>query len=203
MATLECTTPAASDPVTVAELKAHARITSGSVEDTYLTTLITAATDVVQRLTRRQLINATYAFGLRQWPSGNGPIELPRPPLSSVSSVTYVDSDGTRQTMDAGDYAADDARQPGRVEPVYGEVWPSARDEANSILITYVAGYGAAGSSVPAALRQAILLMATHLYEFRDPVVIGGSVAEVPRTVDALVSPYRVSQLPTWPLDGK
>lgn len=50
------------------------------------------------------------------------------------------------------------------------------------------------GNCLPMGLRQAILFMAAHLYETREPVITGrGEVAvEIPGTVDDMLSPYRI-----------
>ena len=46
---------------------------------------------------------------------------------------------------------------------------------------------------VPMPIRHAILFLAAHAYETREPVITGrGEVAiEIPGTVDALLEPYR------------
>lgn len=50
------------------------------------------------------------------------------------------------------------------------------------------------GNVVPMSIRQAILFLAGHMYENREPVITGrGEVAiEIPNTLDDMLAPYRV-----------
>ena len=47
---------------------------------------------------------------------------------------------------------------------------PTLGDDANPVLVTYVAGYGAAASAVPQRAKQAILLLVGHWYRQREAV---------------------------------
>jgi uncharacterized phiE125 gp8 family phage protein len=109
-----------------------------------------------------------------------------------VSSVQYVDTDGVTQTAAASVYQVSTEDEPAWIEEAYGQSWPSTRATSDSVIITYTAGYGAAGSSVPAAIRQAMLLMVGQWYENREPVVIGTIQSKLSFTVDSLLEPYRV-----------
>ena len=76
-----------------------------------------------------------------------------------------------------------------------GEAWPSVTlAAANGVRVRYVAGYGAAGSNVPQAIRQAILLVIGSLYENREDVLVaqGVSIGVLPFGVVALLAPYRI-----------
>ena len=44
---------------------------------------------------------------------------------------------------------------------------------------------------LPKPLYQAILLLVGHLYNSREPVIIGTGVVKVPYTLDYLISPYK------------
>ena len=52
-----------------------------------------------------------------------GIVEL-RPPLQSVTTVTYVDPSGTTQTLASNRYVVDVNNEPGRMAPSVGSVWP-------------------------------------------------------------------------------
>lgn len=121
-------------------------------------------------------------------------IVLPCPPLISVESVTYIDSDGVLQTMDEADYRLIGVGGSApRVDLVYGASWPTARSEAEAVRIAYTAGYGAA-EDVPASIKAAILLMVGDMYSHRESAVVGVTAAAVPMstTVEALLAPFRV-----------
>lgn len=181
---LVCSTPATVDPISVAELKTHCRIDTDA-EDDYISALISAATQDTQAVQWRQFVNATYTLTLSAFPSC-GYIELPRPPLSSITSIKYLDTNGTQQTWDAANYRMDKSCEPGRICLAYNVSWPTIRSQSNAVEIIYVAGFGAAGSNVPEIHRHAIRFKAAHWYENREPVINGVSTAEVPMTAKRL-----------------
>src|SRR6056297_1251412 len=117
--------------------------------------MIEMARRTVEKYTRRAIINQTLKLTLCRFPLGNAPIELPRPPLSSVTSVAYIDYQGNSQTLvDGTDYQTVLNSSPGRITPEVNETWPtteSSREEA--VTVTYVAGYGASRDSVPEDIR--------------------------------------------------
>ena len=49
------------------------------------------------------------------------------------------------------------------------------------------------GGVLPKPLYQSILLLIGHLYETREPVMVGVSVVKCPYTLDVLLAPYK-----TW-----
>jgi len=175
------------EPVTVGEIKAHLRIDHGDQDD-YLETLITAARQACESATRRALVEQTWKMYLDAFPAA---IRPPRPPLRSVSSLQYVDTDGNTQTLDSGQYDVDTDREPGEVREAYGCCWPSTRDHPNAVIVTFKAGYGTDAASVPAPVKHAIKLLAAHLYEHPESVVVGMIAAELPQGVEYLLAPYR------------
>lgn len=104
--------------------------------------------------------------------------------------MQYVDVDGATQTLDTAEYRVDLADAPGRITPAYGLRWPVARDVIGAVQVNYTAGYGAAGSAVPRAIRQWLLLAVGDMYSHRnlssDKPVVQHNFA------DALLDPYRV-----------
>lgn len=180
-------TPPASEPVTTAEAKLWLRV-EHSADDDLIAELVTAARQKVEQQTGLAMITQTWRMSLDEFPCWE--IELPRSPLQSVSSVTYVDHDGVTQTVSASDYAVDASIRPGTVEPAYGEAWPSARCQPNSVQVTFVAGYGSA-SAVPAPIKAAIKLTVASLYENR-----GEASADLPPAAAALVAPFLDGRYP-------
>lgn len=196
---IEVSAPPASEPVTTAEAKAHARI-DHSDDDAYIDSLIEAARSLVEARTGRSLITQTLILRLDGFPRNIGydfrrvthDIVLPRPPVQSVSSVVYIDTDGTSVTLDPSKYDVDTKGHMPRIVPAYGEVWPITRPATpNAVTITYDAGWTQA-SLVPAPLRHAIKLLVSHWYENREHVVVGTTAGKIPDTVDSLINPYRV-----------
>jgi len=186
------TTAPTEEPLSRADLKDHLRLTNDDDdEDGYLEGLIVMARRAIEVQTRRSIITQTLQLTLDGFPRGRV-IKLPRPPVASVTSVKYDDTAGTEQTLSTDYYQADTYSTPGRVVLKDGYSWPSTINNANSVRIVYVAGYGAA-TDVPEDLIQAIKFLAAHWYANREPVATGpGSFTAVPQTFDFLAGPYRV-----------
>lgn len=185
---LELSSGPAVEPVSLAEAKVHLRYDS-SDQDDYLTTLIQVARETIERWEWRAHITQTWLLKLDGFPSGGtSPIYLPRPPVQSITSIAYVDADGDSQTWAAANYQVDTAREPGRVLPVYGKVWPTTQPQTTpAVTVTYVAGYGDAASDVPEQTKHAIKLMLAHVWRNPELVVMGTIVTAIPMAVDALL----------------
>jgi len=184
---LKLVTAPVAEPITTAEAKTHLRI-DGSDEDTLIDTYIMAARQLCEMEARRAFVTQTFDLFLEQWPASDE-IMLPRPPLQSVTSITYTDSNGNAQTMPSADYLVDTASEPGRVVLSYGGTWPSATLRPGpAITVRFVAGYGLA-AAVPAMYKQAIKLLVGHWYENREQVVLapGLGAAQLPMGVKALL----------------
>lgn len=179
-----------TEPVTLDELKANARIDTADA-DTRLSTLIEVARDNVERITERALLTQTWERRLDRFPPTPVGIGLERPPLQSVTSVKYIDSDGVEQTLDPSKYTVNSFREPGAVYPSYGETWPQTRDEPDAVRVVYVAGWTEA-AKVPASIREAILRLASLWYDENTPVVVGMTVSAFPHDVDSILAPYRM-----------
>lgn len=136
---LTLTTGPASEPLTVAQTKDHLRVDITD-DDDIIAAYIKAAREHTESFLARTLLTSTWTLVLDNFPSGNS-IPLPRPPLQSVSSLKYVDTDGTQQTWATTNYSVDTNSEPGRLYLAYETVWPSNRSIENAIEIEYVAGY--------------------------------------------------------------
>lgn len=175
------------EPLTLAEAKEHLRVDFDD-EDILISSLITAAREVVENQTGRALINRTVCFGYDGFECEFKPIF---PPLQSVSSITYVDLNGVEQTLSPDTYKVDKMSDPARITAAYNKSFPYSRCENGSVKITAVVGYGPDASYVPKTIKQAMLLLIAHLYENREAVVAGKSLSEAPLTVKYLLSPYK------------
>lgn len=189
---LKLVTAPATTPVSVNEVKLHSRV-STSADDTLITALISAATEFTEVRTRRRLINSTWDYTIDSF-CGDA-IEVPYSPLSSVSSISYVDTDGNSQTLDSSAYIVNTFDTPGRVELAYGQSWPATRYQSNAITIRHVAGYGASSANVPAGIRQALFLLIGHWYEHREAAAMNSVPAKVELAFDALVAQYSLRPL--------
>lgn len=188
---LRRTAEPASPAVSTSDAKAHLRVTS-SDEDTLIGTIVEAAVRHVEDVCGRALFTQTWTATFDGFPDGE--LVLPRPPVASITSVSYVDEDGATQTLASNAYEKDLGSEPACLWPVYGTTWPATRAQRGSVTVVYVAGV-ASTSSIPKPIRQAILLLVGHLYENREAVNIGNIVTTMPMAVDALLAPYRMVQV--------
>jgi uncharacterized phiE125 gp8 family phage protein len=151
--------------------------------DPELTGIITAVRERCEMATRRALLTQTWDLVLDTWP-GETWIELPLPPLQSVTSVKYRDTGGTLQAWAATNYVveapAGSRAQPGRVSLAYAVTWPSLYGQAGDVTVRFVCGYGAAASSVPAILKRAMLVDAGAHYAHREEIITGTIVNPLP-----------------------
>ena len=184
-------TPPSVEPVSLDDIKAHLRIDTGD-EDAYLLRRVKSARRYVEIVTRRQLITATWELHLDKFPRSGTAIRLPYPPLRSVTSIKYCDTDGAEQTWTAAEYRVDTDSEPGRVTEAYDYTWPTTRDMTGAVVVTYSAGYGATSADVPEELRDAIEILVAQWHEFREAVVTGVAIAPVPLSVESLLWHYRV-----------
>lgn len=176
----------ASAPVSLAEAKKHLRV-DATDEDTLIQAFIDAATGHLDGWTGvlgRALVTQTWS---QMFDRFDAPLRLPMP-AASVTSVTYVNPDGDAETVDDADYVLRADTLGSFVETAHGVDWPVTRDQTGAVAVKFTCGEP--GSSVPAPIRAAILLMVGDLYASREAVVTGTIVAENP-TVAALIAPYR------------
>lgn len=179
-------TPVMTEPVTLAEVKQHLRLPDEDWEDDLLQAFITSARVYCEDYTRRAFAEQTLELLLDQFPD-SGPIDLPCPPLQSVTSIKYKDSEGVENTLSANSYIVETDREPGQVMPLFGSTWPVFTPfPVAAIRIRFVAGF----EVLPATLKQAMLLLIGHWYETREAT--GTTNNETEFSVHALLSPYRM-----------
>jgi len=164
---LKLITAPATEPLTLAEAKAHLRVTH-TASDGLITNLIKAAREYCEGFQNRQYITAAWELWLDAWPDKNC-IYIPRPPLQSVASVKYYSPDNTEYSMDPADYFVDEKSEPGRLAFAYGKSWPAATlRPAGGIVICFSAGYGDA-KDVPQKVKQAMLLKVELDFDRHEP----------------------------------
>ena len=189
---LSLKTAPAAEPLTTAEAKTHLRV-DGSDEDTYIASLVAAARETCEKLTGRSFVNTTWNLWLDNWP-GSGIITIPRPPLSTITSVTYYDTADAATVFASSNYLVDTAAYPGRIILNSGATWPTTSlRPAKAIDVEFVAGYGSASSNMRKADIAMVRLMLSHLYENREPAVVGTIVTEIPMSLKQLIWQDRVT----------
>ena len=177
------------DPVTQSEIYRHLRLVEDATEKAYADAVAEVAREYVEQYSGTALLTQTWELTLDEW--WQGVLELPYPPLQSVSSIKYIDSDGVEQTLSASAYSVTTGDPVGYVQFAADTTVPVARAEAGAIRIRFVSGYTAA-ADIPASLRQAVLLMTAQWFENREPVLLSGAIPQqIPMTARALMDQYR------------
>ena len=189
--------PPSVEPVTLAEAKAHLRV-DASDDDAYILGLITTAREWCEEYLDRTLVSTQWVMRLDKFPDdGTMDVELPRPPVVSSGtatavSVTYTAENGGTQSWSSASYRVDRASTPGVVRTLYGQTWPPHLQDDNAVTVTWWGGYGPSGSSVPAAIRHAILMLVGHWYDGSRSGVLTGSISkEVEFGVKSLLDSQR------------
>jgi uncharacterized phiE125 gp8 family phage protein len=109
---------------------------------------------------------------------------------ATAVALTFTFENGTTSTYSTASYRVDRAGTPGTVKTLYGQTWPPHLRDDNAISVTWWGGYGASGTSVPAAIRHAILMLIGTWYERRAAADNAGG-GEVPFGVKSLLDSQR------------
>jgi uncharacterized phiE125 gp8 family phage protein len=168
-------TPPAIEPVTLTQVKSHAKIYT-TADDSYICSIvIPAARQAIEDELHQVLITQTWllkrdgfpGFDPRYESFGYPTILVPKPPFQAIDSFTYVDvagvtqtlyqcnPDGTTPTIDGVEqyygYQLDPGSetQPGRLIPPWARPWPPSRRIPMSVQVQFVAGYGPSSDSPP------------------------------------------------------
>ena len=158
-----------STVISLAEAKAFLRVDSDYDDDnTYITSLINVATQVVEEFTRRRLMTQTY-------------------------NIFYDETNNSIQTLAASNYDVDTKVRPGRIYESENGDFPNTFERPNAIEVEFVVG--SAASDVPAPIVQAMYIVIGRYYENRQDVVMGTQVNELPLMVEHLLTPYRLLEL--------
>lgn len=161
---LKRTVEPTSEPVKPADMADHCRI-SVADDDQWMLRAIRAAREFTENVQWRTLVSSTWRLTLDQFPSWE--IKFPMPPLVSVSSITYLDTSGTTQTLSSSLYLVDTDAEPGRVTPAYSTIWPVTRFQIAAVKVTYVAGYSSV-AAIPASTIMPLMQLAADMYEHRE-----------------------------------
>lgn len=207
---LKQVTPPASEPILLVDMKNYLRVDT-SDDDDLIETLISTARERAEDLTGRCLVSQQWQFSFDEFPVygcwsnlhhrhgslfSHNPLEiiLPRGPVLSVDSITYKDSTGALQTLSPTAYNVDKLSEPCRIVPAYGQTWPVALRDTNSVTITFTCGY----DQIPKSLIHAIKLITAAWFENRSEVVQAGgnfNVLPMPISAQALLGTYQLFAL--------
>ena len=113
-----------------------------------------------------------------------------RPPVQSITSITYTDPSGAVQTLNAANYTLDKS-EPGRVFPALNKIWPVTAFIPGCVAIEFISG-STDPNLIPDRMKQALRLTLAANYENREEYLIGTRlmVVELPEGVSELMAAY-------------
>jgi len=154
---LTIVTDVTSEPVSLDELKAHLRLDIDD-DDAYLSGCLTAARQWVEGQTKKALMPRTYDYEIDWgWPTKHGIfwIDLPVNPVTSVTSISYVDNSGS-QTLASSQYSVKARAHGSFIVEAYNVSWPTVRSVPGAVTVRFAAGDA---DNIPNPLHRAILFL--------------------------------------------
>lgn len=200
-------TDQAIDILPLADAKAFLRV-DGSDDDVLLTMLIgaavTSAEKYLARALRRQTLELTldgFPFadddalvrlgqGVHQvalsWVVGDVEgIDLPYPPIASITSITTYNTANTGAVFSSAAYFLDGFR----VTLNRGYTWPTDLRDRAAVKVRYVAGYGPI--NLPMDIKLGMMQHLVAMYECRTG-------CEMPEAARGMMNAYRITDGLTW-----
>lgn len=160
-----------------------------SIEDDLVEEFISSAREYAEQYTNRAIGSQKWKLVMNEFPD-NDYIKIEFPPLVSITSVTYIDFEGTSATMSASyseGYIVDTSKEPGGIFLAYANQWPTTTLlPYNGVEIIFTCGY--TSTTVPKKIKNAILKMVGLLYRYRD----SGIPLEEIRCINHLLAGQRV-----------
>lgn len=198
MAGLVLVTPPAIEPVSLDDLKDGLYVTDASQDET-ITTYGLGARQMIEQDRYPgldiALITQTWDLFLDSFPSGVDRIVVPKPPLQTVTSISWFDIHNVETTLSASTYFPDPTTSPGegvssaRIWPT--PAWPGVTlRPVNGVKVRFVTGFGDAPDEVPAGLRIAIQMLTGSFFENREAST-EVAVKCLPFSYDSLTGLYR------------
>ena len=175
--------------VTVDEIKDHLRIDT-NYEDALLGLYIDSATEMAENYCGRHFIDHEYKLYFNKV-TKKGSLIFPDSRLKSQHGgnnqhpIWYIDENGTEQSSDAA--YVDTYSNPSifYLTSSFPDV-TLKKDAANVFWVEFVTGFGAAATDVPQAIKQAIKLIVSDMYYFRED-----RKRSFPMASEILLQPYK------------
>ena len=193
MMLLETTTvPEATLPLS--DFKAHLRMGTGfaddGAQDAVLYGFLRAALSAIEGRTGNVLFERGFSWRVDSWRDRQA-VGLPVAPVSAVTEFDIVDATDDVTSISAESWRLQQDMQVPRVLTL-GVALPTI-PRGGFARFGFTAGYGADWDDVPADLRQAVMMLAAHYYEYRNDTALDAGC--MPFGVSALIDRYRPMRL--------
>jgi len=176
-----------AEPLSTPNAIAHCRAPDDGTDDTVIAACVASARAHVESVTGTRMVTQTVSMKTDCWADL---ANLPMAPVQSVSSISYVDTEGNVQTLSTDVYETRLEILEPAVVLKWNQTWPTIR-AGSQITVTAVVGYGSAGSQPPECLH-AIRLIVGDFYAQRESVADDAMIsAPLAATVDALLCNHR------------
>ena len=185
---LKLITAPITEPVTLAEAQVQCRVDDVAF-DNAITSMIKSARMAAEELSGRSLLSQTWEITLDNFPDQ---IRLPRPPVTSIVSVKYIDVNNVEQTLSSGSYTLDNASDDGVHWLVLAAntSWPLTYENINVVKVRYIAGYANA-AAVPETIKQWMLYKISTMFDNPSGMIIGKTMNQIP-FMDNLINQHKV-----------
>lgn len=161
------------EPVSLSDAKRQCNLADGiSFHDDRIRSFIVEARQRVEHDAGLICYTGTHTWKFTDFPIQDW-FEFDVRPVTSITSIAYIDSTGSSQTWTATQYALENSGTgaPLPLVPLvrltYGNVWPTLRGDINGVTVTFVGGY-ATVLAIPRKIKEAVLLqvkLAWFLYQ--------------------------------------
>ncbi len=179
----------AIEPVSLQEAKNWLRV-EGNGDDMLIQALITSARLIVEARTATMLITQSWRCILDAWPI-SAIVEIPLKPLQGIDEIRTRAQNGNETVVSSDIYFLESGTRHPRLH--FRQPPPPPGQAVAGIEIDLTVGFGSTDASVPAPIRQAILLLVARWYENRGDV--SEDVQAPPREVASLLAPWHEARL--------
>jgi uncharacterized phiE125 gp8 family phage protein len=165
-------TQPASEVVATDVMKNNLKLDGITADDSLVATLLIAARQRCEEYCNIKFIDTVIEQVWDEFPRGakfQNCLNLTIGNASAVESFKYYDESGVIQTWSASNYILDTYSKSGRICTAANVDYPTIdTDRINAIVVRYTSGFGSSASTVPDAIKHAIMLQASYLYSNRE-----------------------------------
>ena len=173
MSGVKPTSKPSSEAISLDDAKAQLRVTHDA-EDCFIDGLIADVREEFEGLTGHSVMSRTWELTLDCFPAESSlTIKLPMPPIISVESVKYLDTDGALQTLATSVYKlVRESNTSAWLELKSGQSWPAIIPAGDAVVVSFTAGYATA-SDVPRVIKRWMKMVITDWFRNRESITDG------------------------------